>query len=164
MTGDTTQVTQSMATMMAHPPPGMSASDVLDQIAERLARRGGGGDGGGPPHRKFLGMDLEKLWTKALMGLGAVIVWAFTWYMSVNQGLEARPTTVEVGDALKNAFTDHEAAPHPAKFQQVEADMRKISESQIRQEAYQEASAKALERLNAKLDGINITGANRRRP
>ena len=149
--GDTTQatrMTETLSTMVSHPPAGMSGADVLDQLAERIALRtngGGGGDGGG---RKFFGIDGHKLWGKAIYAVAGAVVFLFSWYVAVNQGLENRPTKEQMKAAVETEVTEkinvHEGRfdPHP-----------NLKDEMVR-------TRTAVENLNNTLQTIQITNTN----
>lgn len=98
----------------------MSASapdDLLDRIADKMVEKMGGG-GGSPPSpprkrdKQFLGIALGG-WTKLAIGyLVAGIVFAVTWYFTVNRDLDDRPTFIEMDDAFSDVVDDHRERSH----------------------------------------------------
>ena len=150
--GDTTKatrMTESFSTMVSSPPEGMSPSDVLDQLADRLASRRGGGPGGGgrrPPSRLS-----DKLWGKAIYALGGAITLVFSWYMAVNQGLADRPTSEQMQEAVK-VEVHEKIEVHEGKL-----DPHAGYTEEMRQ------TRKSIEKLNETLGSIKFTDDSRRR-
>ncbi len=141
----------------------------LRDLAKHLAVLSNGNGNGGPP-RKFLGLDTDRVWSKVVYGAVIGVMWLSTWYMSVNQGLEDRPTVkqmesrVEAEVIEKVTVHSQQVAPHPG----IERQLRDISDGQEATDRKIEAGQKSMDRkfddMTEVLRGIRVAPPGRDRP
>jgi len=137
-------------------PESSGAEDFLDALARKLAeKQGGGGNGGGGDGRRIFGMQSGE-WMKLLLGWVVVSLLSLaTWYLSVRDGLNARPTTPEVQRMTGGALAEHERVGEHPKLEKrldgMEGNVRDIKESQIRQEETHKQQTEALQEIKQSL-------------
>jgi hypothetical protein len=137
-------------------PESSSTEDFLDALARKLAEKQGGGNGNGDGGgRRIFGMHSGE-WVKLLLGWVVVSLLSLaTWYLSVRDGLNARPTTPEVQRTTAAAVSEHErVGDHPKvekRLDAMEVNVRDIKESQIRQEETHKQQSDTLQEIKQSL-------------
>lgn len=120
-----------------------SAHDATAELVGILrGLRNGNGRG-----KRFLGLTAGD-WTKMLLAWGlATVVFVSTWYRTVNDGLDARPTKQAVEESIKQ---HNNAGAHPEAVERLkvlEAEQRAIRESQIRAEGVDKQQTEVLREI-----------------
>ena len=136
----------------------LDPEDFLESVASKVAAKIGAPKPTSSG-RVFLGMDTGA-WTRLIVGwLVAVVLAGGAWWLSVRDGLAARPTFKEAATGAQDAIQAHEHSTeaHPPIQQRLDAMEREqtlIRESQIRQEETDKAQTKVLEEIKVEVGRI----------
>lgn len=141
----------------------MAQDQLIDAVAEKLARKLAGGGGtipppsGAPPpgHKTFLGLDAGG-WTRMLMAWVVGVALAFgAWWLTVRDGLRERPTEERVDKKLEKAVNGHEANGNHPKIEKrldaLGAEQKMIRETQIEQTQVDKQQTEVLKDIKAEL-------------
>ena len=155
------------------PPEGVPVYTAI--ISEQLGKEirshveeaiGNGNGNGGPPRKSFLGMDIKDWSRWVLSGVMATIIFLAVWYSTVNAAIRERPTRDEASKDAATLVKAHEDHGDHDDLEEIvkgnAAQIRKLSDIQIKQNTIIETQTKTIDRLDKDFRLIRVrTGRNR---
>jgi hypothetical protein len=139
--------------MQATEDPKAFLRDLAKHLHQEQEKAGGGG---GPPKKTYFGIEAAVLFKVVFAAVIGAATWMFTWYMTVNQGLEQRPTVEAMEQAVEKEVAERviihsqQIDPHPGIKEQM-IDLKKDTA----------ATRAAVNRMTEVLSGISLTPPRR---